>query len=293
MHPTLKKFQSVPGIFFVTDTEGKILFANHALEQKTGFLLAEIIGEKPGNLWGGHMGKAFYTRMWHAIKTDKKTFSAKITNQNKHGQKYKETLYIEPILSKRGDIEYFMEMNPPLAHGDFTDFLHELSKEEDAKLLLEAKKNPTGYQKIFEKYRHAIHRYFLRRLPYDAQTSEDLTQETFLRALEYLENYHTREASYLTYLMRIAHNLLINHFRKKKPLRLEEKIMAGQSAKSFDTENNFIHFLKNLSSIEQKILQMRYEEDLTIHEISTYLNKSENAIKLHLSRARKKIKTFF
>jgi RNA polymerase sigma factor (sigma-70 family) len=45
-----------------------------------------------------------------------------------------------------------------------------------------------------------------------------------------------------------------------------------------------------LGKTEQKILSMKYQEGFSVQEIAATLNKSENAVKLQLSRARKKLR---
>lgn len=51
----------------VTDPKGRVLYANHAVSTHTGFSEEECLGKKPGELWGGHMPKEFYQKMWHTI----------------------------------------------------------------------------------------------------------------------------------------------------------------------------------------------------------------------------------
>ena len=48
--------------------------------------------------------------------------------------------------------------------------------------------------------------------------------------------------------------------------------------------------LSELSEIEQRIIRMKYVEGYKSKEIAVMIGKTENAVKLHLSRGRKKIK---
>lgn len=94
----------------ITDVDGVILYANPAAERITGFSPAEVVGKKAGSkeLWGGHMEKEFYEKMWHTIKVEKKTFSGEIKNKRKNGEEYIAVSSISPVLNKDGEVEFFV-----------------------------------------------------------------------------------------------------------------------------------------------------------------------------------------
>lgn len=165
-------------------------------------------------------------------------------------------------------------------------------KGEDRKLILVAQKDPRAFRELYSKYEKNVYKYFLFRVDKNNHIAEDLTQDTFYRALKYLKTFRITGASYLTYLLRIAHNILVNYYRRKKAISIED--IAEPRAK----EDYMILFEKytiwesveGLIESEKQIIIMKYKEGLSVREISVVLNKSENAVKLHLSRARKKLK---
>lgn len=61
----------------ITDENAHILYANKAVERMTGYPLAEVIGQNPADLWGGHMSLEFYTAMWRQIEEKKSRLWAK------------------------------------------------------------------------------------------------------------------------------------------------------------------------------------------------------------------------
>ena len=69
-----------------TDLDGKILYANKAVGDVTGYERSEIIGNNP-RLWGRQMPPEFYKKLWKTIKKDKKVFSGEIKNKRKKGDK--------------------------------------------------------------------------------------------------------------------------------------------------------------------------------------------------------------
>ena len=88
---------------------------------------------------------------------------------------------------------------------------------------------------------------FLFFLTYDKQLSEDLLQETFIRAYEARSSYRG-DANILTWLRKIAKNLAVDHFKRKKPLHF----FSFSSAPEFPTVE--------LSSLEALQIEEQYRE---------------------------------
>lgn len=92
----------------ITDVEGIVLYLNKAAEIITGYTYEEAVGQKAGKIWGGHMPKEFYEKMWHTIKTEKKPFIGEMVNRRKSGETYEVALRIAPILNKAGQVDFFV-----------------------------------------------------------------------------------------------------------------------------------------------------------------------------------------
>lgn len=94
----------------ITDNDGIILYANRAAERITGYSIKEMLGKKAGGkeLWGGHMGKEFYKKLWHTVKEKKQVFRGEVKNIRKDGEEYTASVSIAPVLDKRGDTEFFV-----------------------------------------------------------------------------------------------------------------------------------------------------------------------------------------
>ena len=153
------------------------------------------------------------------------------------------------------------------------------------------------FKKNYEKYRIKVFNYFLYRVGRDRAQAEDLTQETFARAFSALSRFEDRNIDYLSYLLTIAHNLLINYYRSKKPILIEDmdqlKIPIDSTAK-VETEVLLVwEAVQKLSPLEQVIFSLRYRQDKSIEAIAKIVKKSSNAVKLHLSRSRRKLRTYF
>lgn len=111
----------------ITDPEGTIVYANSAVERHTGYRKEEIIGQKPGKVWGGKMSREFYADMWHTIKDLKRPFVGEVENVSKEGKKYWQELRISPVLDDKGQIKFFIGIEPEITSRKAA----EAQKEED------------------------------------------------------------------------------------------------------------------------------------------------------------------
>ncbi len=91
----------------VTDTNGKIIYANPAVSSTTGYSHKEVMGKTP-RLWGGLMPTSYYEKLWHTIKELKQPFVGEVTNRRKDGTVYIADVRISPILNHAGKIKYFV-----------------------------------------------------------------------------------------------------------------------------------------------------------------------------------------
>ena len=161
--------------------------------------------------------------------------------------------------------------------------------------------NATAYQKdkeqfaaLYKKYIDTIYNYFWYRVGHDHDVAEDLAQETFVRAYQALPNFKITGTSYVSYLLTIAHNLLVNYYRSPKPISIEatgvdvpQEIWSAIETK--DNISSMWRAIQQLSTKERDILYLKYRKDYKVSEIAAIVGRSENAVKLVLSRARKKL----
>lgn len=91
----------------ITDADGKILYANAAAEDLTGFSEKEMTGKTPA-LWGGQMSKDFYQEFWDTIRLHKAVFEGEVTNKRKDGKRYRAHIRVAPILDQDKRVMYFI-----------------------------------------------------------------------------------------------------------------------------------------------------------------------------------------
>jgi len=92
----------------ITDTKGIITYANKAVARVTGYSPTEVLGKRPGEVWGGHMPKAFYVKMWRRIHDRRRVFVGEIHNRRKNGEDYTAEVRIAPVLDARGRIRSYI-----------------------------------------------------------------------------------------------------------------------------------------------------------------------------------------
>ena len=165
---------------------------------------------------------------------------------------------------------------------------------DDIQLVALAKANPKEYERLYTKYSDKVFNYFWYRTGHDKMLSEDLMQETFLRGFQYLKKFNNRGYSYLTYLITIAHNVLVDHYRKPKsvPFEVIDDIpyeVTADIEKKSDAEALW-RAIQDLPQSNRDKLLMFYQQDMSMKDIAIATGTTENAVKLSLSRTRKKLK---
>lgn len=88
----------------------------------------------------------------------------------------------------------------------------------DAELMFAFKRgNRSAFESLVRRHQRGLMNYFFRML-WNRQTSEDLTQEVFVKVFTHVESYQAT-AKFTTYLYRIARNTWIDHLRRTKHQR--------------------------------------------------------------------------
>lgn len=124
------------------------------------------------------------------------------------------------------------------------------------------------------------------------ELAEDIFQDTFIKAIATIQQgRYVESGKFLAWINRIAHNLIIDHFRREK----NENTFSADAA-DYDIVNNaklseksvedtmsneqvladVVHLIDLLPPSQQKVIRMRYFEDLSFKEIAEITNVSIN-----------------
>ena len=129
---------------------------------------------------------------------------------------------------------------------------------------------------------------------------EDLVQDTFLKTWSYLLK-GGRIDLMKAFLYHVLNNLIIDEYRKRKTLSLDQLIdkgyepSAGDPKKLFDVLDGKAAMLliDGLPITYQKVMRMRYMQDLSIEEISKLTCQSKNSIAVQAHRGLEKLKLLY
>jgi RNA polymerase sigma-70 factor (ECF subfamily) len=180
---------------------------------------------------------------------------------------------------------------------------------EERELVRQAQKAPDAFARLYDQYYPKIFGYVLRRTA-NLEAAQDITSETFLKALGKLWQFRWRNVSFSSWLYRIATNEVNQYFRKaeyRKSVSLEELQEQGFELLSpHDPESELIEAQEKLKrhqdflEIQERIVQLpaKYQEVITlrffekkqIKEIAEILGKREGTIKSLLHRAVEKLR---
>jgi len=134
----------------------------------------------------------------------------------------------------------------------------------------------------------------------DRELSEDLTQDVFVKGFLKLKSFQ-KKSQFLTWLYRIAYNLIINELRKKKDViscNDEENVFQEEATEideffaQKETEQLYEKLdeaLQTLSKDEYALIIFHYYEQKTIDEIAFITEQTGANVKVKLFRIRKKL----
>ncbi|MGM0541739.1 MAG: sensor domain-containing diguanylate cyclase [Pseudomonadota bacterium] len=94
----------------ITDLQGKILYANNAFSEMTGYTLEEIKGRNPRMLSSGNMDDVFYKRMWETLMRNQ-PFNGVFINRHKNGHEYFQEQTISPIMDENQRPMFFLAIS--------------------------------------------------------------------------------------------------------------------------------------------------------------------------------------
>lgn len=132
--------------------------------------------------------------------------------------------------------------------------------------------------------------------------SEDLCQETFIKAYKSLENFRDEEATFSTWLYTIARNTVLSELRKNKnkdAIYLEDTHLVPSSDKKDVPEHELLRnekinmvrkAIQALPENQKTALLLREYEQLDYFEISKVMNCSVSAVKSLIFRGRTAVK---
>ena len=146
--------------------------------------------------------------------------------------------------------------------------------------------NEKAFELLITRHKDRVYRFILSKVK-DPELANDYFQDTFMKVIVTLKsgNYN-EEGKFLPWVLRIAHNLIIDGFRKNKKVRfLSETRSASEDYSVFnrlsnddlnvlqitckeELENQVVRFLDELPTAQKEIIYQRLYQDLSFKEIA-------------------------
>lgn len=136
---------------------------------------------------------------------------------------------------------------------------------------------------IYDQYAQKIYVYLYHRLG-NREMAEDLTAEVFVRMVEAADTSRFADTSLSGWLYRIAHNLLVDHFRQQREeVTLSEELPTQREGPAAIAERKLAQdglreALEELTEDQRQVIVLRFGEGLTAREVTEIMGKQENAI---------------
>ena len=153
-----------------------------------------------------------------------------------------------------------------------------------------------AFETLYKRHRGALYRFVLRAIKQKA-SAEELYQEVWIRVIEARVRY-TPQARFTTWLYTIAHNLLVDHWRKKglAVVALDTEDVAMESANPARVAEGreglatFLRALEALPAAQREAFLLHEEAGLSVAEIAAATGAGEEAAKSRLRYAMAKLK---
>ncbi len=149
---------------------------------------------------------------------------------------------------------------------------------------------------LYEKYIKKIYDFIYYKTTHK-ETAEDLTSQTFFKALEKINTFNAGQGAFAAWLYQIARHNIIDYYRAKKNDANIEDVwdLAGDEDLDRDLDNKeklkqIKKYIVKLNAGQREIIIMRVWQEMSYREISEITGKSEDVCRMSFSRAIKKLK---
>jgi RNA polymerase sigma-70 factor (ECF subfamily) len=178
---------------------------------------------------------------------------------------------------------------------------------DDVQLVKHSLKNKEDFFYLIERYEQRLQRYINRLTDIDADETQDLLQDIFIKAYRNLNGFD-QNLSFSSWVYRIAHNEIINHYHRNKN-RLQMTISENNQddiknlSQIIDNEpdsheqlivkekvSEIRQILEELPKKYAEVLILFFLEEMSYNEISDVLRKPPGTIATLINRGKKKFK---
>lgn len=150
----------------------------------------------------------------------------------------------------------------------------------DERLLIEAaQRDRHRFADLYEDNFERVYAFVLRRVRH-REEAEDVTSETFQRALAGLDRFEWRGAPFCAWLFRIAANVLHDRRLRARPDGDAPSLgSADPGPEEIEERAQLFRMVNDLPDDQRKVVVLRFGEQRSIREVAVALQRSEGAVK--------------
>ena len=155
--------------------------------------------------------------------------------------------------------------------------------------------NKRAFDTLVKKYQSPVRRFFLHQTLGDEELSDDLAQETFIKAYTHLASFKNL-SNFSTWLFRIAYNVFYDYIRNRKETAgledWETDATCRTEQRNVGAQMDIYRGLALLKEVERTCITLYYMEDLAIDKIAAVTGMPPGTVKSHISRGKEKLANF-
>ena len=167
----------------------------------------------------------------------------------------------------------------------------------DVDLVRAAQLDREAFGALYRRYVDRVYSYAYYQLG-DHHDAEDVTERTFVAALAAIGSFEERGATFRAWLFRIAHNAMANHLRSRQRHPTEDLERALDHPAPDDVDAAVVRrdearrvwrAVSRLPTERQRVILLRFVDELSSREIGAVLDRSEGAVRVLLHRALREV----
>ena len=151
--------------------------------------------------------------------------------------------------------------------------------------------NKRAFDELVRRYQSPVRRFFLHQTMGDSQLSDDLAQDTFIKAYTNIASFRGL-ASFQTWIMRIAYNVFYDHCRKMRNEKLEMRSHSSLFTLHSSLKMDIYTALSILKPEERTCITLQLIDGYDIAAIAKITQMKEGTVKSHLSRGKEKLANY-
>jgi RNA polymerase sigma-70 factor (ECF subfamily) len=155
------------------------------------------------------------------------------------------------------------------------------------------------FAELYRKYLDRIYRFIFYKVIHQ-ETAEDLTSQTFCKAMDNISNYDESKGNFSTWLYQIARNTVIDYFRTHKNETNIDDVWGISSKENIENDvdtrqqlEKVLNYLQGIKEEQREIIIMRLWDQLSYSEIAQITGKSLGNCKMIFSRVMVKLREDF